>query len=50
MPHYLILIIGMFLGANLGLMILGLLSAAREDSRLRHWTESHDRYVRIHRI
>ena len=50
MPHYLILIVGIFLGANLGLMILGLLSAAREDVKRRHWHAAHDRYLRIHRI
>ena len=50
MPHYLILIAGIILGANLGLMIFGLMNAAREDAKMRHWTEARDRYLRIHRI
>jgi hypothetical protein len=50
LEHLGLLVLGIFLGANIGLIILGLLQAAGKESQMRHWSEAHDRWVRIHRI
>jgi hypothetical protein len=42
--------LGCVVGANVGLFVFGLLSAASQSSREKHEEEVRDRWIRIHSV